>query len=146
MRIHKAALAGTMPDELAKLARPDSGLADMIKAIGGAEPGIVLHCVAGRDRTGFIVAVLLAAVGVRDDDIVADYVASDLELEEEYVRFIAEHADDEADIREAIARREETMRVMLATLRADYGDGAAYLRASGVGAAEIGTIRAKLLT
>jgi protein-tyrosine phosphatase len=144
IQVNQAAIAGTMPAELARLASPNSGLAEVIRAIASAEPGIVLHCVAGRDRTGFIVAVVLAALGVDDDDIVADYVLSDEELQAEYERFIATHADDEADIRGAIARRAETMRSVLTTLRAEYGDAASYLRAAGVADTDIDQLRAKL--
>jgi len=144
MQIDQAALAGTMPTELAKLARPESGFADVVRAIARAEPGVVLHCVAGRDRTGFIVAVILMALGVADDDVIADYVASDAELEQEYQRYIAEHAGDETDIRASIARRAETMRVLLKSLRAEYGDGAGYLRTAGVAEPDIDAIRAKL--
>lgn len=145
MQIDQAAQRGTMAIELARLAGPDSGLADVIRAIARAEPGILIHCVAGRDRTGFIVAVVLSAVGVPDDDIVADYVASDAALEPEYRRYIAEHANDEAEIRAAIGRRAETMRALLSAVHAGYGDGAAYLRSAGVTDADLDAIRAKLV-
>ncbi len=144
MQIDQAALGGTMPAESAKLARPESGLADVVRAIAHAEPGTVLHCVAGRDRTGFIVALILATLGVADDEVVADYVASDGELEHEYRRYIAEHAGDESDIRASISRRAATMRVLLTTVRAVYGGAAAYLRSAGIADADIEAIRAKL--
>ncbi|WP_024795603.1 tyrosine-protein phosphatase [Tomitella biformata] len=38
---------------------------------------VLLHCTAGKDRTGVAVAVLLLAAGVRSDAVVADYVRSD---------------------------------------------------------------------
>ncbi|APE34392.1 hypothetical protein BOX37_10980 [Nocardia mangyaensis] len=36
----------------------------------------LVHCAAGKDRTGVVIALLLALVGVRADDIVADYAAT----------------------------------------------------------------------
>ncbi|MCU1692919.1 MAG: protein tyrosine/serine phosphatase [Frankiales bacterium] len=36
----------------------------------------VVHCAAGKDRTGTVVAVALSLAGVRRDAVVADYVAS----------------------------------------------------------------------
>jgi hypothetical protein len=36
----------------------------------------VVHCVAGRDRTGVVVAVLLGLLGVEPDEIAADYALS----------------------------------------------------------------------
>lgn len=37
---------------------------------------VVVHCSAGKDRTGIIAALLLALLGVSDDDIMADYALS----------------------------------------------------------------------
>lgn len=37
---------------------------------------VLVHCTAGKDRTGFVVAMLLAAVGVPRDAIVDDYLES----------------------------------------------------------------------
>src|SRR5206468_7178285 len=34
---------------------------------------MVFHCTAGKDRTGLMAMLLLGALGVSDDDIVADY-------------------------------------------------------------------------
>ena len=145
MQVDQAALAGTMPTELARLAGPESGLAAVVRAIARAEPGVMVHCVAGRDRTGFVVALVLAAVGVADDDIVADYVASDIELQPEYERYLAAHAEDEPNLRGAITRRAATMRSVLSALRAGYRDGAGYLRAAGVDEADIELLRSKLV-
>lgn len=47
-----------------------------LEAVASSAPGILVHCAAGRDRTGMISALLLANVGVPDDAIVDDYTAS----------------------------------------------------------------------
>ncbi|MFT4227904.1 tyrosine-protein phosphatase [Micropruina sp.] len=47
-----------------------------LKAIAAAEPGILIHCSAGRDRTGMITAVLLANAGVAPEVIAEDYAES----------------------------------------------------------------------
>lgn len=39
-----------------------------------------MHCAVGRDRTGIAVAVLLSVLGVPDEDIVDDYLLSNLGL------------------------------------------------------------------
>ena len=55
--------------------RPDSvvGALEDIAARPGA---VLVHCAAGKDRTGVVVAMALAAVGVEREAIVADYVAT----------------------------------------------------------------------
>lgn len=47
-----------------------------LEAIARSEPGVLVHCSAGRDRTGMITAILLANAGVHASDIVADYEVS----------------------------------------------------------------------
>ena len=37
---------------------------------------VVIHCSGGKDRTGIVVALVLALLGVADDDIAADYALS----------------------------------------------------------------------
>jgi protein tyrosine/serine phosphatase len=145
MGLHRAAAEGTMADELRRLAAPDGGIAAAVRAIAEAEPGIVLHCMAGRDRTGIVVAITLAAIGVPDEEIVADYVASDVELESDYVRFKEQNPDRAADVDAGIERRAWTMGEVLTTLRLAFGGAAAYLTSAGVAGSEIAAIRAKLL-
>jgi protein-tyrosine phosphatase len=41
---------------------------------------LLIHCAAGKDRTGITVAVLLALAGVDDQDIVTDYLATGARL------------------------------------------------------------------
>lgn len=47
-----------------------------LETVASSEPGILVHCAAGRDRTGLISALLLANAGVPGDAIVDDYAAS----------------------------------------------------------------------
>jgi protein-tyrosine phosphatase len=55
----------------------------------GALPA-VFHCTAGKDRTGLIAALVLAAVGVGDDDIVRDYARTE-EAAGRTLAWMAEH-------------------------------------------------------
>jgi protein-tyrosine phosphatase len=47
-----------------------------LEAIADAEPGILIHCSAGRDRTGMITALLLADAGATPEAIANDYAES----------------------------------------------------------------------
>lgn len=49
-------------------------------AVAAAEPGILIHCSAGRDRTGMVTALLLANAGVPADLVADDYAASVLAM------------------------------------------------------------------
>ncbi|WP_456819772.1 tyrosine-protein phosphatase [Cellulomonas sp. URHB0016] len=45
-------------------------------ALGDAEPGVLVHCSAGRDRTGMVVALLLAHAGVPPEVVADDWAQS----------------------------------------------------------------------
>src|SRR5262249_3143757 len=48
------------------------------QALADAPPGpVVVHCVAGKDRTGILVALALRVAGVPAEQVAADYAASD---------------------------------------------------------------------
>ena len=49
-------------------------LADVLRVAATAPGPVLLHCAAGKDRTGIAVALLLRIAGVEPGDIVADYV------------------------------------------------------------------------
>jgi protein tyrosine/serine phosphatase len=45
-------------------------------ALAGADGAVLVHCAAGKDRTGVICALTQHLAGVHQDDIVADYLAT----------------------------------------------------------------------
>lgn len=135
------AAAGTLPDLLRIMARRESGLRDAIEAIAESEPAIVLHCAAGRDRTGFIVAVTLSSIGVLDEDVAADHCESDVELEVEYARLRRENPSEGERLAAVVATRHESVLALLAAIRAEYGDARAYLRAVGVSVSSTDRLR-----
>ena len=47
-----------------------------MQAIANAKAGVLVHCSAGRDRTGMISALLLGNAGVSPDDVAKDYAES----------------------------------------------------------------------
>lgn len=55
-------------------------IAGIIGLVATAPGPILVHCTAGKDRTGIVVGALLGAVGVRRDDILADYLRTEPNL------------------------------------------------------------------
>jgi len=107
----------------------------------GGLPAVV-GCAAGKDRTGVTIALVLAAVGVPTDVVVADYMLS-AEL------FAAEVADEHlTDWRGAavvVDCAPETMREALDHLERRHGGPATLLLRNGLTEDEIGRL-ADLLT
>jgi protein-tyrosine phosphatase len=107
----------------------------------GALPALV-HCAVGKDRTGVTVAVLLELLGVPEEEILADYLASNpgLGLHEGPVEYL----DEEGNVRVSNPAQVELLVSVLARIRERHGSVEAYLLASGLTAEELGALREAL--
>ncbi|MGH8239861.1 MAG: tyrosine-protein phosphatase [Steroidobacteraceae bacterium] len=140
-----ASLSGECTKETWKCAvlehtRPQ--LKEVLEVIADAatEP-LLFHCVAGKDRTGLIAALLLALADVEPDAIAADYAASTTQLTEAYLVRYARLV--RAEIFEALRCPEEGVHNMLAYLE-QYGGASGYLGAIGLDDARIARLRSRL--
>ena len=117
-------------------------LQEALAVIATAGPGpLLFHCVAGKDRTGIIAALLLALADVVPEAIAADYAASSGNLRDAYLR---RHRDaDAAAIIEAVRCPEQAVYNMLAWLDS-AGGIRAYLGDIGLSSGEIAALRARL--
>ncbi|TYB66107.1 tyrosine-protein phosphatase [Nonomuraea sp. PA05] len=113
-----------------------------LRAIAAAPPGgVLVHCVAGRDRTGLVAILLLALAGVGHRDILADYEHSTHRLSALYARL--GEPDDDLRVRARLtAAGTTTAEVVLALLSGL--DVEAYLAAGGLTAAELTALRTRL--
>ncbi len=115
-------LSYTAAMNAAYLSTHQTQIATIMRAVADApDGGIVVHCHAGRDRTGLIVALLLGIAGVPAATISADYALS-------------------------FSAVSETMDATLAHIESAYSGIAAYLHAIGVTEDEIARIRHRLRT
>jgi protein-tyrosine phosphatase len=117
-------------------------LRKVLGAIATAPPGVLLfHCVAGKDRTGLIAALLLALADTEPEAIASDYAMSAENLREGY---LSRYPDSDPErILEALRCPEEGAHNMLRFLT-DAGGVRAYLGQIGLTEREIGRLRARL--
>jgi protein-tyrosine phosphatase len=104
---------------------------------------LVIHCTAGKDRTGFASALILHALGVPDDVIAEDYL-----LTNRYYRRDATAATDlPEDVRSAIGSVETSyLAAAFEAVDKDYGDLETYLRDGlKIGPPEREALRARYL-
>ncbi|PFG41862.1 protein tyrosine/serine phosphatase [Isoptericola jiangsuensis] len=52
-------------------------LVDGVRAVAADDAPVLVHCTAGKDRTGILVAIVLTLVGVERAAVVTDYVRTD---------------------------------------------------------------------
>jgi protein-tyrosine phosphatase len=120
---------------------------------------LLTHCFAGKDRTGFVVATVLEAIGVDRDTIVADFLRSndaapqlrarisemiqqrqDTELTPEVVTFTEARLSDGV-----LGVREEYLAAARQTIEEQFGSLDAYLRAAGISGSDVDRLRGALL-
>jgi protein-tyrosine phosphatase len=126
--------------------RPDE-VVGALRDIARADGAAVIHCAAGKDRTGVVVALALAAAGVRPQAVVADYAASGertgaliarLRRSPTYAPDIDSKPSDSHRV------RPETMAAFLEQIDARHGGAARWLADHGFSPEDLHLLRAKL--
>ena len=128
--------------------RNASAIVEAITAIAEAPPGAVLvHCVAGKDRTGIVIALVLRLLGVPEGVVVDDYARSEAGLTATFAAEL-EAIPDEAERTRWQSRqhsRPDTMRDLLRHLDDRHGGVAAYLEAAGLERRTLDQLSGRLL-
>lgn len=157
--MRKSILAGELPAlemrgayiDLA-LARTDTYRGWMSTLLQTDQGASVFHCSSGKDRTGFAAVLLLGALGVPRETVLADYEASNAYLREgieQAIQRIRQHPkmrDREDKLRELMGVRMEWMERTLDLIDDRYGSLDNYLeQAIGIDAAKREALRAIFL-
>jgi protein-tyrosine phosphatase len=135
-------------DYLQMLDRYRQGVAEVMAAIANApEGGVLIHCAAGKDRTGLISALLLGLVDVPAETIAADYALTAEYLRSKEQEWVENGPGERAE-REAMAARyaptAEVMREVLDQLTRRYGGVEQYLVHAGVTQDDLDRLRGRL--
>lgn len=123
-------------------------VAEAVAAVADAQGdhGVLIHCFAGKDRTGIVTALLLRAVGVHAHEIAADYAASHANLGRVFDPWVARARDDderETRVRSAYSPA-ETMESVLAWLD-EVGGARAYLLDAGLTPGQLVSLERRLV-
>jgi protein-tyrosine phosphatase len=123
-----------------------AGLAAAVDLIadGDAAP-VVVHCVAGKDRTGVVCALTLSLLGVSDVDIATDYALSTAGFERYNSWLRAAHPDRTPPAPRWYQSPAQAMLLFLPELRARHGSVRDYLAGAGLAPSRIEALRAHLL-
>jgi protein tyrosine/serine phosphatase len=127
--------------------RPDSVLA-ALHTISTSEGAAIVHCAAGKDRTGTIVGMALKMVGVVDDEVIADYAASAERVPRILERLRARPAYAENLKDKTVAQQSpqaDTMRLLLDALQEHFGGVHGWLTEQGWTNSDTDRMRRKLL-
>jgi protein tyrosine/serine phosphatase len=116
-------------------------------AIADADGTVVVHCFAGKDRTGLVAAVLLRLAGVDHATIGADYALTAENLRPRWEIWLNEAADEQqrAKLEKLQHTPAEAMTRVVQEIERRYGDIASYLRAAGLTDEQVDRLRERLV-
>ena len=133
------------PRYAAYLERGASQLRDALRALTSEDtyPALV-HCSAGKDRTGVVCALVMNVLGVDDETIVADYALSNLSTAKLLSMRDVQVGEGE-DVQRLYGAPPDAMSEFLVRLHETYGDARGYLRAQGLSDDELDRLATLLL-
>jgi protein-tyrosine phosphatase len=126
--------------------RPDQ-VVGAVRSIARSQGAALVHCAAGKDRTGVVVALALTVAGVPAQAVAADYAASGERTEAIVDRlsrsplYARDITSKPADLQRP---RAETMTAFLEQMQARYGGVASWLTDNGLSPADLDALRVKL--
>jgi protein-tyrosine phosphatase len=118
---------------------------------------VITHCFAGKDRTGFTVALVLETLGVDRDAILADFLRSNsavAQLRDRILESVRGRSGETPEMvtfaearltDEVLGVKEHYLAAARRTIDDDYGGLDGYLEAAGVPAEELAALRSELL-
>jgi protein-tyrosine phosphatase len=124
------------------------------RALAALDGAVLVHCAAGKDRTGILVALTHHLAGVHPDTAIEDYLltnhperlAARMPMLAKVMEEIAGRAPSEAVMQVALGVEADYLRTALSAIEENYGSLDGYLeRALGVGAPERAILRERLL-
>ena len=123
-------------------------LATCIKQVVKAEGAVLLHCHTGKDRTGFVAAMMLALLGASDEDIRADYLmtAPVFDRMMENLRDKGLGVPDNAPRYAHHRPSPESINRLLTRLHSEYDSPAAWATSHGIDPDLIDQLRNRLIT
>jgi protein-tyrosine phosphatase len=130
--------------------RGGDALAGALRAVATAPGAALVHCTAGKDRTGMVVALALTVAGASRDEVAADYAWSETLLAGEWaeryrerVRLLGWSVDGPYE-ELAFRSPESAIRGAFAALEERHGSIDGYLDGIGFGAEDRDALRATL--
>ncbi|MGY2125604.1 tyrosine-protein phosphatase [Nocardia gipuzkoensis] len=122
-----------------------AAIVSLAESIVRADGAVLVHCAAGKDRTGWAVATLLRAVGVTEADVQADYLLSNGAIPAlRAVMTTKLLAGEEVSV-DLLGVREEYLDIATASMRELHGGLHGYLANAGLTPELLARLRERML-
>ena len=128
----------------------EDGRAGLAAALGviadpAAAPAVV-HCMAGKDRTGVVCALTLSLLGVSDADVAQDYALTEVAMASLTAYLLKTKPEAVQDKCHMFDCPQDAMLLFLDDLRERHGSVEQYVREIGITAEQLAALRGHLLT
>jgi protein-tyrosine phosphatase len=101
-----------------------AGMGALYRTLAETEGGVLFHCAAGKDRTGFAAAIILLATGASHETVVEDYLATNIIWDRKSARL----SGLPRQAREAVfSARAEYLEAALEAMVKEFGQAEDYL-------------------
>jgi protein-tyrosine phosphatase len=109
-----------------------------------AAPAVV-HCMAGKDRTGVVCALTLSLLGVSDEDVAEDYALTESSMSSLTEYLLRTNPDAVSDKYHMFTCPRDAMSIFLDDLRAAHGSVEGYVTSIGITGQQVAALRDHLL-
>ncbi len=127
------------------LAPAQHSVATILRTVADGSGSVLVHCAAGKDRTGWTIATLLTAVGTHRDDVLADYLLSNTAIESLRVWMRAQYGDAFLADDGVLGVHPSYLQAAWDSVEQNFGSFDDYLAAIGIDDAVVQRIRERLV-
>ena len=135
------------------ITRSGDRLVSAVKLIADSgDDAVLVHCTAGKDRTGLVIALTLIAAGVDRSSVIEDYAQTEKHLPAALLdaiveRLRAEHVPDSVNLDELVRQSPAVaLERILGRLDSEYGSVTGFLVEHGLTDDELKRLRSVLVT
>ncbi|QIS15314.1 MULTISPECIES: tyrosine-protein phosphatase [Nocardia] len=114
------------------MAEANAAIVTLAESLVRGDGAVLVHCAAGKDRTGWSVATILRAVGVSEADILADFLLSNAAVPSLRAMLTPKLSAGEQLSEDILGVREEYLAIATASAMDAHGHIDTYLEAIGL--------------
>jgi protein-tyrosine phosphatase len=120
-------------------------VAGLLRTVADGSGGVLVHCAAGKDRTGWAIATLLTVAGADREAVLADYLLSNAAIES-LRSWMQAHYGDAFDAGDEILGVDQSyLQAAWDAMERSFGSFAGYLTAIGIDDEVVRRVRRRLV-
>lgn len=122
-----------------------NSVATLLRTVADGSGSVLVHCAAGKDRTGWTIATLLTAVGAHRDEVLADYLLSNNAIESLRIWMQAQYGDSYLSDDGILGVQPSYLQAAWDSVERNFGSFDGYLGAIGIDDDVVRRLRGRLI-